>query len=282
MNKMRNRLLTTHIVLVLFITCSILHAFTLDDYAKTVLCFVDARITVQKDGTKSEELFPIGSGFVISGKSNPFIVTASHVAKILTSKAKIIVNGSGNVSDIVPLSAIYDEKSNFWIYHMQADLAVLKFKLNEKVYLNAPFDVFSIPFNVIINSKIAPARDLDVYIMGFPLGLGYREGNFSPLSKQTRASSGLLTLNRSDSHTPQQFFILADPSIGGYSGSPVCRLDLPIRMGGATMSAGQVVECYGVIHGTLSDDTGGKMAAVTPAYYLSDLMREVENSTEKK
>lgn len=31
--------------------------------------------------------------------------------------------------------------------------------------------------------------------------------------------------------------------------------------------------CYGIMHGTISDDTGGKLAAVTPAYYLSDLIK---------
>jgi hypothetical protein len=30
--------------------------------------------------------------------------------------------------------------------------------------------------------------------------------------------------------------------------------------------------CYGIMHGTLGDSTGGKLAAVTPAYYLSHII----------
>ena len=30
-------------------------------------------------------------------------------------------------------------------------------------------------------------------------------------------------------------------------------------------------KCYGVIHGTISDETGGKLAIVTPSFYLKDL-----------
>ena len=29
---------------------------------------------------------------------------------------------------------------------------------------------------------------------------------------------------------------------------------------------------YGILHGTISDQTGGKLAAVTPSYYLFDLI----------
>jgi hypothetical protein len=31
--------------------------------------------------------------------------------------------------------------------------------------------------------------------------------------------------------------------------------------------------CYGITHGTLSDATGGKLAAVTPSFYVHDLLR---------
>ncbi len=29
---------------------------------------------------------------------------------------------------------------------------------------------------------------------------------------------------------------------------------------------------HGVIHGTISDDTGGKIAMITPMYYLKDII----------
>jgi hypothetical protein len=66
---------------------------------------------------------------------------------------------------------------------------------------------------------------------------------------------------------------LESPSVGGYSGGPV--FDLGYQIVGVmttTTGSGKTI-CHGLIHGTISDDTGGKMAAVTPAFYLSDLLR---------
>ena len=33
--------------------------------------------------------------------------------------------------------------------------------------------------------------------------------------------------------------------------------------------------CHGIMHGTMSDDTGGKIALVTPAFYLKDIIGAV-------
>lgn len=30
--------------------------------------------------------------------------------------------------------------------------------------------------------------------------------------------------------------------------------------------------CYGIMHGTMSDNTGGKIALVTPTYYLKNII----------
>ena len=34
------------------------------------------------------------------------------------------------------------------------------------------------------------------------------------------------------------------------------------------------IQCVGIIHGTISDDTGGKMAAVTPSRYILETIEK--------
>ena len=63
--------------------------------------------------------------------------------------------------------------------------------------------------------------------------------------------------------------------MGGFSGGPV--FDLP---GPRTVEGNLVIKtslsCYGIIHGTLSDDTGGKLAAVTPSAFILETIAKAE------
>lgn len=113
------------------------------------------------------------------------------------------------------------------------------------------------------------SRDCELTSIGFPHGLG-TSGMFSPLTYRSYASSGFITLNRFDIGTPCIFFLLENPSVGGYSGCPVFDLSYMV-VGGMTVTKDKT-RCYGIMHGTISDETGGKLAAVTPAYYLKDLI----------
>jgi hypothetical protein len=38
----------------------------------------------------------------------------------------------------------------------------------------------------------------------------------------------------------------------------------------------------GVVHGTISDDTGGKFAAVSPGFYLYELLQELCSKFDPK
>jgi hypothetical protein len=109
------------------------------------------------------------------------------------------------------------------------------------------------------------SRDIELTSVGFPNGLG-AQGMFSPLTYRSYVSSGLISLNRADTNTPCEFFLLENPSVGGYSGGPV--FDLGIMIVGGMTTIKDRTCCLGLIHGTISDQTGGKLAAVTPSYYL--------------
>ena len=121
-----------------------------------------------------------------------------------------------------------------------------------------------------INLANAPAsRDDELTIIGFPKGLGI-SGKFSPLTFRSYASSSILTLNRFDTRTPSDFFCLENPSVGGYSGGPV--FDLGYQIMGALTTTKEKTIMHGIVHGTMTDDTGGKIALITPMYYLNDII----------
>jgi hypothetical protein len=63
---------------------------------------------------------------------------------------------------------------------------------------------------------------------------------------------------------------MENPSVGGYSGGPV--FDLGYEIIGCAMTTKEMTQMHGIIHGTMSDNTGGKIALVTPMYYLIDLI----------
>ncbi len=64
--------------------------------------------------------------------------------------------------------------------------------------------------------------------------------------------------------------MLENPSVCRYSGGPVFDLGY-IVVGAMTTTTGPTM-CVGIMHGTIADDTGGKIAAVTPCFYVADLL----------
>jgi hypothetical protein len=63
---------------------------------------------------------------------------------------------------------------------------------------------------------------------------------------------------------------LENPGVGGYSGGPV--FDLGYMVVGVMTTTKEITICHGIMHGTLNDQTGGKIALVTPTYYLNDII----------
>lgn len=204
----------------------------------------------------------IGTGvFVIKG-DDLYLLTATHVA-ITTSQATTVVvsDAQGNATGI-PL-----RKFNLglvWRHHLVADISVLKITISPELqpYLNGRFFPFG---NFQVQRPSLVSRDVELTCVGFPNGLGV-QGMFSPLTYRSYAASSLISLNRFDNNKPCEFFLLENPSVGGYSGGPI--FDLGVMIVGGMTTTGDKTSCLGVMHGTISDQTGGKLAAVTPAYYL--------------
>ena len=194
-----------------------------------------------------------------------WIVTASHVAKETTDLTRIVISTDDGKAAKLPLS-MFGPLTN-WRHHPIADISAFRIYFsdeNRKFTANRcfPFDHFNL-------EKKAVSRDYELTCVGFPNGLG-TEGSFSPFSFRSYASSGFVTLNRADTHTPSEFFCLENPSVGGYSGCPV--FDLGYSTNGLMTMTKEKTWCHGIMHGTMSDNTGGKIAMVTPAFYLRDII----------
>lgn len=109
-------------------------------------------------------------------------------------------------------------------------------------------------------------------LMGFPLTLGVA-GKFSPITKRVLPASDILTLPRADTHMSEDFFLVDSPTIEGYSGAPVFAFPSDIPFGHGEIRLGKLQYCAGLVHGTLSDKTGGKLGAIVPGKYVLEVLK---------
>ena len=229
-------------------------------------------ILLRKPGTNhvQPKLFKKeGTGTLVVHGEELYLATAAHVAKDTLLDSDIIMKVVGDRPKVIPITKFISKKDRLdWILHPTADLAALRLDPSAEAITKHRLHFLS---SVILESaRKAPNRLQPVTIVGFPLGLG-TDGNFSPISQQSKTVSGLLTLPRLDIKQSQVFFLLDNPSIGGFSGAPV--LELP----GAYIAKNEIqhnrdLTWVGVVHGTTGDNTGGKLAVITPAALVLELL----------
>ncbi len=211
----------------------------------------------------------IGTGMFVSSSAeynrvNCWIVTASHVARYTNESTQIVIASKEDKAQILPLT-MFGDKVN-WRHHSVADISVFEIDVSPIIGF---MENRCFPYDHINLLRQTVSRDYELTSIGFPHGLGI-DGSFSPFTFRSYASSGLVTLSRADTHTLSDFFCLENPSVGGYSGCPV--FDLGYSTNGVMTITKEKTWCYGFMHGTMSDATGGKIAMVTPSFYLRDLL----------
>lgn len=233
------------------------------DRAFTVVCELK---TPKEDGSCA-----VGTGIFVTsptgdGNVHLWMVTANHVAKGTNEQTIIVVSTKDGNAQQVPLKLFGPLSS--WRHHPFADISAFYIQsttsnmqfFNGRTFL--PMDHF--------NLKQEPvSRDFELTCIGFPKGLG-TEGLFSPFTFRSFASSGFFKYSRFDTKQECIFFCLENPSVGGYSGGPI--FDLGYSTNGVFETQKDKTLCHGIMHGTMSDDTGGKIAMVTPAFYLKDII----------
>ncbi len=227
--------------------------FQRDELSK-VIC------NIRVPNTEGEEA---GTAIFIEKNNEPYLLTAEHVVKNINPQTYAVLSDQNGVPTKVKLNVLLGGAT--FIYHSQADLA------KAKIVVNAANSAFlkgrCFPYNQIDISTNPISKDVELTTIGFPLGLGAFGANFSPLSYRTYAAAPLISLLRSDNKVQCDFIILELPSIGGYSGGPMFDLGYIIS-GMMTQTTGKTI-LHGLVHGTISDPTGGKLAAITPCKYLS-------------
>ncbi|WP_459926206.1 trypsin-like peptidase domain-containing protein [Flavobacterium covae] len=205
----------------------------------------------------------VGTAIFIEKNNEPYLLTAEHVVKNINPQTYAVLSDQNGVPTKVMLNVLLGGAT--FTYHGQADLA------KAKIVITAANSSFlqgrCFPYNQIDTSTNPVSKDVELTTIGFPLGLGAVGAKFSPLSYRTYAAASSITLPRFDNQVQCDFIILELPSIGGYSGGPM--FDLGYMISGMMTQTKEKTILHGLVHGTISDPTGGKLAAITPCKYLN-------------
>lgn len=213
----------------------------------------------------------VGTATFINKDKRIFIVTASHVSKDIDTKGYVILKGHNDQPIRLKITDLLKDSVVKWKNNPNADISLIELHPKKWVFDSGYLNNRFLPSSIFFDTLKSVSRETLLTTFGFPLGLGI-SGYFSPLTYRTYPSSGLITLPRFDNQKLATFILLENPSIGGYSGGPVFDLG-KIETGNIEMIKGTGTICYGIIHGTISDETGGKIAAITPSFYLFEMLK---------
>lgn len=199
-----------------------------------------------------------GTGNIVSYHNKYFLVTARHIAEQMNSTAKVVFRIQDSIAVEEDLIFLTSSIAGIpWIHHPQADISMLEIApIND--FQKGRFLSFAIKLDWLTNQKISFPIGTEALFFGFPVYMPNRY--FSPIALSSNTASDLIT------HVDKVNYIYLDrPGIQGCSGSGVF---ITLRKGGFSKSTYMM----GIISATLSDDTGGKLAAVVPISYLKELL----------
>ena len=258
-----------NIIRALFIAVSVAASAVLYPVFAQAVTFDDLSMTVAflRGNNKA------GTGFFVLA-DHPVLVTAEHVANVLTPTSSLTVRGYNDTPINLKIGDLVSNTETLaWERHPENDVAVLRLQSPDQLHF---LDKRFFPIKQLISYEAPPARNGAVIIMGFPLMLG-TTGRFSPISMAAKTASGLLRMRRFDTGKEATFFVLDKPSIsiGGFSGGPVFMMPGITHMGGGqTLSPGKDVPtiCVGLVHGYIGDE-GGTLAAIVPAKAIFDTIK---------
>ena len=222
----------------------------------------DAELWLRFPGTKRftpKLIKHLASGLLVATEREAFLVTAGHVADRMDERAYLSCSSTRGRQASLRLSALASGgRRVVWNHVRHADIAALRLSVLPPA-LRSRF----LPSSLLARSTVPPNGGIELTVIGFPLGLA-SETHFRPIAKRAHAASGMLRLCDDEGQEPADFFLLDQPSVGGYSGAPVFVLpQLALTDDGeATVVSPR---CVGIVSRTISDDMGGQFAAVVPA-----------------
>jgi hypothetical protein len=213
-----------------------------------------------------------GSSVLVESKKRFFLVTAEHVSSTLSDSALAIISDEWNRPKVYRIKELSKGKSLNFKNHKTADVSAIEI-LPIDTFLRRHLPKFALDEEYLPEYyylETANRRDLHTFY-GYPsVGLFYksfqalkRANHFTPFSFRAYPSSELLEIPRIDKPSLiQKFFLTENPGMQGYSGGPVFygqESNFILR---------------GIVHGTVGDKTGGKMAMVVPIEYIKSLLNE--------
>jgi len=207
-----------------------------------------------------------GTGFLVTKDDQYFIVTAQHVAQALPPETMATFRNRNGEAVSFEVSGLHADPAA-WVWHPEADVAAMRVVLPAS---DAPPAVVAVAFDQLAKKDEAPGVDTVLTVVGFPLNLA-TEGKFSPVIKSAHPASELFRHDRFDKHVETTMFVLDDPTIAAFRGAPAFQLPY-VRSGGVGVMQAKFA-CVGLIHGTLTDRSGGQYAAVVPAFYIAETVR---------
>jgi hypothetical protein len=185
----------------------------------------------------------------------------------MDSQSQVVFSVGNDKPFIKDLKQLTLNKNIIWNTHDVADISLIELRIPEDTILKNRYIKLAFPINQIYFGKDLPSRSADITFFGYPL-IDLKMEHFSALTFTAYICSGLITQYRGDIKIKSTFFYLNSPSIQGCSGSGVFFSVLKdMYLGGDTTLL------IGIMHGTYSDNTGGKIAAITPAFYILDLIQ---------
>ena len=219
----------------------------------------NASMLIRRDGK------PSGTGTIVKMDSNDYwIFTAQHVAKNMDNKTVFVFSIDDKPHQIA-ISLLKRKQTDSWYAHWIADIAILKIKIPNDTVVAKHIKKYAFPGSQIFGGKESFDYGTVIDFYGYP-ATDRKWEYFTPFHYETTIACGLLTSKRGNTNQLCTFFYLNTPSVQGCSGSGVfLGVDKKVRFGRADMTY-----MVGIIHGTFPDNTGGKMAAVTPMFYIKD------------
>lgn len=207
-----------------------------------------------------------GSSVMVEWNGRYFLITAEHVSLELTDNTSILFSDSLYKPKVYKIRNLTKEKFVVFKKHSLADVAGIEISLNDS-FLKRHFDKYALTKEFIpeynINDREPIGRSEQLVFFGFPIISEDLNLYFAPFSFKTYPSSGMIRLKRLDYPLNIcKFFLAENPGMQGYSGGPV-------------FSGGEnSFILRGIVHGTKGDVTGGKLAMITPAEYILELLNQ--------
>lgn len=210
-----------------------------------------------------------GTGTIITHNNKYYLLTANHVSKEMKLNSKIVFRISGDKPGILELLSLTKDKKLKWTDHSEADVSIIEL-IPYNTDIEQRLKQWSFPSSLIYEGEDMLPRDQDVTFFGFSI-IDLEIKHFSPLSFSAYLSSGLITNFRYDIKKKCSFFYLDKPSMQGCSGAGVYFSVVKTMYYSIKKTL-----LVGIVHGTAGDDSGGKLAAITPSFYIWELLKSLK------